>query len=132
METDEFKHNDRLLIQATIDNDINRVTELIKLGANVNYEASEALVQSIVSGHYDIMIILLQSGANPHLKNMDGFSALDSADEIDYDFDFGLVPQLEGLLEEYGYDELSTMVENLHDLQIFGGCKNAKKIQAEF
>ena len=109
------EHKDRLLIQATIDNDINRVTELIEAGANVNYEASEALVQSILSGHNDIMIILLQNGANPHLENRGGENALDSASSIDDDFHPDIDIELDNLLEEYGYEDLFTMVQDLHD-----------------
>lgn len=112
------EHKDILLIQATIDNDINRVTELIESGADVNYEASEALVQSILSGHYDIMIILLQSGADPHLHNRGGENALDSATSIDANFDPNHDVELDNLLEEYDYYDLFTMVEDLHDRYI--------------
>lgn len=113
--SEEFKHKDRLLIQASIDNDINRVKKLIKLGADVNYEDSEALVQSILSGNNDIMIILLQNGANPHLENRGGENALDSASSIDADFDPDIDIELDNLLEEYGYEDLFTMVQDLHD-----------------
>ena len=113
----EFPPEDinEMLIEATIANDIDLVTELIEDGADVNYREAEALCRSIDNGHYEIMIKLLESGADPHYENRGGENALDVAQATDIHYNPNRDTELANLLREYNYPNLFTMVSELYN-----------------
>ena len=104
-----YENIDEMLIDAAKDNDIDLVTELIEEGADVNYLEAEALCKSILNEHYEIMIKLLESGADPHYENRGGVNALDVAASPKPS------PELDNLLREYNYPTLFIMVRELYN-----------------
>lgn len=71
----------RQLAAAAARGDRSRVDELIAEGAEVGalVDGSSALHAAVIAGHREIAMILLAAGADPHLRDSDGYSALDRA-----------------------------------------------------
>jgi len=69
------KVNDKFLIYAIDDGDVERVKELIKQGCNLNVKTSfddggdTALIKAIRFNNYDIVKLLIDAGADINLKN---------------------------------------------------------------
>src|SRR5262245_51131262 len=70
---------DKLLIKETRRGDVERVTELLRAGCDVNKLASDentALMRAAYYGHADLVAMLLREGADPTKPAKDGASAL--------------------------------------------------------
>jgi ankyrin repeat protein len=67
------------LIFAAREGKIDTVKALVDAGANVNQttaDTSSALLVSILNGHYDIAVYLLEKGADPNISSMKGWNPL--------------------------------------------------------
>ena len=73
-------NNDMGLLQAVKDNDVEKVRMFIEKGANVNYQyvysGETALIIATRNGNSEIVKLLIDAGADIHLENEDGNTAL--------------------------------------------------------
>ena len=119
-----------MLSVAASHGDFSLVTEIIKDGhVDIKgYYGTEALLSAIDSEHWSVMIKLLESGANPHLE---GYANVTSLEEIEYLEEerpgFKFPDEVDELLEQYNYDDLRTLVQDLHDkYKMLKGMKPTK------
>jgi len=69
---------DKLLVENTINGNLEKVKELLNKGANPNatYNGVPALIWAVYKGHTDIVALLLENGANINIQDKDGDTPL--------------------------------------------------------
>jgi hypothetical protein len=80
---------DEPLCIAAGDGDMVKVEDLLDKGASpdawgIDY-VSRALIDAASQGHSDVVVLLIEHGADVNARNMDGNTALDAARESDHD-----------------------------------------------
>ncbi len=76
----EYVNLGTTLLEAVKNNDINRITQLIKQGADVHYYHNDCispLIQATYYGNAEIVKLLLDSGVNPNFNHNDTGIALE-------------------------------------------------------